>query len=122
MRRALPLIPAFLRLCLALAVALVSSHTAIGRAEARGVDLIEICVGLDVALITLDANGDPVTSHQTCPDCVLSGLALTAIAAQAIPPAAIVSRAAHPASGEAVALSAPPPAAARGPPGIPAHA
>jgi hypothetical protein len=122
MRRTLPLMTAILRLCLALSVALVSAQTAIGRAEARGATGIEICVGVEIAVITLDASGKPLDSHYSCPDCVLSGLALTATAAQTTPPATTVSRATPAAPGQTVAVAVPPPAAARGPPGAPVRA
>ena len=53
---------------------------------------------------------------------LLSGLALTATAAQVTPPVTTVSRATPAAPGQTVAVAVPPPAAARGPPGAPVSA
>ena len=45
-----------LRLFLALSVALVSVHTAVGRAEAAAAQEIQLCAGPEVITVTLDAS------------------------------------------------------------------
>ena len=71
-------IASVLRLLLALAVALTTSHAAIGRAQAQGAVTVEICADGATTTITLDSHGQPVRQAFACPDCVLGGLALAA--------------------------------------------
>ena len=89
-----------LRLFLALSVALVSVHTAVGRAEAAA----------------LDASGKPVEHRHACPDCVLAGLATSPVSALPHPPAVKVLRLSRPdPAAQTRAILAPTPVA-RGPP------
>lgn len=104
------------RLVLALCVALVSVHTAIGRAEAAGASEIQFCIGTDIVTVTLDAKGDPVKRGHTCPDCVLSGLAVLHIESRPTLPRTRAQRLDSPAPTRSVTPARLPQKAARGPP------
>ncbi|MBK6468757.1 MAG: hypothetical protein IPL38_11865 [Rhodobacter sp.] len=106
-----------LRLCLALSVALVSVHTAAGRAAAMGAVELELCTGAEVVTISLDASGTPVKRHHACPDCVLSGLATLVAAGLPQPPAQGMRRLERPAQADLLRAGLPPCPMARGPPG-----
>jgi len=107
-----------LRLILALAIALVSVHTAIGRAEASGAWDVEFCVGAEVITVTLDAKGQPVKRNHTCPDCVLSGLAVLPDAAAPLPFLNRTRAANAPFASQSLTATALPRPTARGPPAI----
>lgn len=115
--RLFPALRPVLAALLALAVALTSVHTAIGRAEARGASDILICAEGGVATITLGADGKPVIHLHGCPDCVLGGLAVTA---GATPVATFARRRAtrlsRPHGRRSPATARPAPWQARGPP------
>lgn len=105
-----------LRLFLALSVALVSVHTAVGRAEAAAAQEIQLCAGPEVVTVTLDASGKPVEHRHACPDCVLAGLATSPVSALPHPPAVKVLRLSRPdPAAQTRAILAPTPVA-RGPP------
>lgn len=107
-----------LRLVLALCVALVSVHTAIGRAEAAGASDIQFCVGAEVVTLTVNANGEPIQRHHSCPDCVLSGLALLAETAAPMPPVASTLAQNQPSVTRSVTSAPVPRKSARGPPAL----
>ncbi|MCB6178253.1 DUF2946 family protein [Rhodobacter sp. Har01] len=90
-------------LAVALAVALVSGQTAIGRAEARGAVLVEICADGGTAVVSLDAEGKPAVHRHACPDCVLGGLAL----ASALPMPLLLPRQLRARLGRPVSAPAP---------------
>jgi|LNFM01.2.fsa_nt_gb hypothetical protein len=75
-----------LRLILALVVALASMHSAVARtASGPAANWIEICAGDQVIALALDAEGNPVASHPTCPDCVIAAGTVPAEAGLAAP-------------------------------------
>ena len=105
-----------LRLLLALCVALVSVHTAVGRAQALGAAEWQLCIGASVVTVTLDADGTPVEHHHACPDCVLSGLAVTPDAALALAPIPAATLLERPMAAVLAATAPRPEPLARGPP------
>ncbi len=75
-----------LRLILALVVALASVHSAAARAvSGPAASWIEICAGDQVTAVALDAEGNPVAHHPTCPDCVIAAGTVPAEAGLAVP-------------------------------------
>ncbi len=106
-----------LRLLLALSVALVSVHTAAGRAMAAGATEVELCTTGGVTILLLGSDGRPVAHHVACPDCIMGGLA--GLPGATLPPQAPVrlgDRIGRPADGVAVASPARPATCARDPP------
>lgn len=103
-------------LALALVLALTSQGLAVARGQGMAVGSAVICVGGGLAVIALDADGQPVGAPHYCPDGVLSFAAVAAPAALAPAPARlIVIAAALPVAQAAPpALNRLPPA--RGPP------
>ena len=107
-----------LRLALALSVALVSVHTAIGRAEASAASDIEFCIGTEIVTLAIDATGQPVKRNHTCPDCVLSGLAVLDVATGPLPPITSAWTLSPSATARSVTPAQMPHASARGPPAL----
>ncbi|MFZ1469935.1 MAG: hypothetical protein WAT09_13310 [Paracoccaceae bacterium] len=108
----------FLRLMLAVAVAVVSVHTAVSQARALGGQSVQICAGADVISVTLDASGQPVQRPYSCPDCVMAGLATLVTPTRAQPPLRTVRMLAPVAPAMPVATVATPQPMARGPPAL----
>lgn len=71
-----------IRVCSALSLALILSVTSFTLASARGhapvAGKIEICSGLGLQTITVDADGNPVGPPHICPDGVASFLTVDA--------------------------------------------
>ncbi|MDP3264347.1 MAG: hypothetical protein Q8M59_15445 [Tabrizicola sp.] len=104
-------------LILALILALASVHTALARATAGPVTWIEICDGLTTAAVAMDAKGNPVTAHPTCPDCVMAAALLPQAAGVTAAPTHFTP-AARTGQGAGWPGQEPPPATARGPPAL----
>ncbi len=106
-----------LRLLLALSVALVSVHTAVGRVAYAGALTVEACAAGGVEILVLDGKGRPVPQHFACPDCVLGGFAdLGARVAPAVAPRRRSRRIARRRGGASPASHPLPARRARGPP------
>jgi hypothetical protein len=73
----------------ALLIAALSTGHARGQMPAAG--QIVICLGLHIATVTVDENGQPTTAHQTCPDAI-TDLTSPAIAPPQLVRAAEVTR------------------------------
>ncbi|GGX59992.1 hypothetical protein GCM10007385_31540 [Tateyamaria omphalii] len=56
---------------LSLALLLASLGTAVARGAPQAEDKIVICSGTTVAVIFVDADGQPTTAPHVCPDCAL---------------------------------------------------
>ena len=66
-----------LTLALALALAFVSVLSAAARADARATMAMELCIDHRIAVVVLDARGNPVDHRLCCLDCMAGGPGLT---------------------------------------------
>lgn len=63
------------------ALLVMTSHTgALARSGERAVDQMVICIGLETAVIYVDADGNPTRAPHHCPDCALHVLAAPVVA------------------------------------------
>lgn len=60
----------------ALSVVLTSASSAVARKETRVGTVITICIGHTVAVIEVDADGQPIQPLPICPDCVFGDVAI----------------------------------------------
>jgi hypothetical protein len=98
-------------------VALVSVHTAAGRAMAADAIEVELCTTGGVTVLLLGSDGRPVERHVACPDCIMGGLAgLPAAAHPLQAPGRLGDRIGRPVNGVAVASRSRPATCARDPP------
>lgn len=61
------------RLVLILSLIAASALMAPMRGQTAGLSQIEICSDAGADVITLDAQGNPVSAHPPCPDCIACG-------------------------------------------------
>jgi len=62
-------LPSCLAVCLALIVALTSVTMAQARHHPRAMGTVELCTGVGMVAVSVDAQGNPVGPMVPCPDC-----------------------------------------------------
>jgi hypothetical protein len=76
---------------LALAMVLTALTVGHARGQARVAGQIVLCIGTQVVTVSVDANGQPVTSTHTCPDGIMA-LGAPLVAPVALPAPSSVAR------------------------------
>lgn len=72
-------IRSLLSLTLALLVAFTSQQLAVARGQPMAAGTIELCVGTEVVIVPVDAEGNPTGPAHLCPDVAFAFLALTSL-------------------------------------------
>lgn len=82
-----------LGLCLALLVTVTSQQLAIARGQPHAAGQVELCVGSEVIVISVDENGNPTGPAHICPDVAIAFLVPVALPDLDLAPVVHISKA-----------------------------